>query len=124
MKLVDLGWLLSGVALNSLAQLGLKAATADTGAIDGTPSDMWRAGQQLATSVAFWIALLCYGLSLIVWVVGLSRVPVSQAYPVLSVGYVLTALLAWLTLGESVGAVRWAGIGLIMAGVLLVSRSP
>jgi drug/metabolite transporter (DMT)-like permease len=124
MKLAALGWLLSGVALNSLAQLGLKTATRATGVIDGTPSDMWRSGQQLATSAAFWIALTCYALSLVVWIVGLSRVPVSQAYPILSVGYIVTALLAWITLGESVSAARWAGIGLIVAGVVLVSRSP
>ena len=123
MRVADLGWLLSGVALNSFAQLGLKAATRTTGVIEGTPGSMWVAGQQLATGYAFWIALTCYGLSLVVWIVGLSRVPVSQAYPILSVGYIVTALLAWFAFGESVSAARWAGIGLIVVGVLLVSRS-
>ena len=123
MRVADLSWLLAGVALNSFAQLGLKAATRTTGVIDGTPGGLWLAGQQLATSLALWLALTCYALSLVVWIVGLSRVPVSQAYPVLSVGYVVTALLAWLAFGESVSATRWAGIGLIVVGVLLVSRS-
>jgi len=123
MKIEALGWLLTGVALNSLAQLGLKAATRTTGEIEGTPAAMWVAGQRLSTSVAFWLALMCYGLSVVVWIVGLSRVPVSQAYPILSLGYIVTALLAWATLGEAITAVRWAGIGLIMAGVVLVSRS-
>ena len=123
MRIADLSWLLTGVALNSFAQLGLKTATRTTGVIEGTPGAIGLAGQQLAMSFAFWLALTCYALSVVVWIVGLSRVPVSQAYPVLSVGYILTALLAWLTLGESVTAVRWAGIGLIIVGVLLVSRS-
>jgi multidrug transporter EmrE-like cation transporter len=123
MRVADLGWLLTGVALNSFAQLGLKAATRTTGVIEGTLGTLWLAGQQLATSLAFWLALSCYALSLVVWIVGLSRVPVSQAYPVLSVGYIITALLAWSAFGESVSASRWAGIGLIVAGVLLVSRS-
>ena len=123
MRIADLGWLLTGVALNSVAQLGLKTATRTTGVIDGTPDAMWVAGQQLATSLALWIALTCYGLSVAAWIVGLSRVPVSQAYPILSVGYIVTALLAWITLGESVTAARWAGIGLIVVGVLLVARS-
>ena len=123
MRLTDLSWLLTGVALNSFAQLGLKAATRTTGVIDGTPGAVLLAGRQLATSFALWAALTCYGLSVVVWIVGLSRVPVSQAYPVLSVGYIITALLAWSTLGESVTAARWAGIGLIIVGVLLVSRS-
>jgi len=123
MRLADFSWLMSGVVLNSLAQLALKAATQTTGAIEGTRRGLWLASQQLTTSVAFWLALACYGLSVAVWVVGLSRLPVSQAYPVLSVGYIITALLAWITLGESVSLARWSGIGLIIAGVVLVSRS-
>ena len=55
--------------------------------------------------------------------VGLSRVPVSQAYPLLSLGYVLNAVLAWWLLGEAVTAVRMAGIGVIIVGVVLVVRS-
>jgi drug/metabolite transporter (DMT)-like permease len=123
MRLADFSWLMSAVLLNSLAQLGLKAATRSTGAIAGTRSSLWLAGQHLAVSSAFWLALSCYALSVVVWVVGLSRVPVSQAYPVLSVGYIITALLAWIVLGELVTLARWAGIGMIIAGVLLVSRS-
>jgi multidrug transporter EmrE-like cation transporter len=123
MKLTDLVWLLMGVVLNAGAQLGLKAATRTTGHIDGTPGGIWTAGWQLAGSLAFWAALAAYALSLGVWVVGLSRVPVSQAYPVLSVGYILTALLAWVTLGEVVSAQRWLGIAVIIVGVWLVTRS-
>ena len=123
MRLADFGWLMSGVVLNSLAQLGLKVATQTTGAIEATQRSLWVASQQLATSLAFWLALSAYGLSVAVWVVGLSRLPVSQAYPVLSLGYIIAAVLAWIVLGESVSAARWGGIVLIMAGVLLVSRS-
>ena len=123
MRLADFSWLMTGVVLNSFAQLGLKMATQTTGVIEGTRRGMWLAGQQLATSVAFWLALTAYGLSVAVWVVGLSRTPVSQAYPVLSVGYIIAALLAWIVLGESVSLARWGGIALIIAGVLLVSRS-
>jgi multidrug transporter EmrE-like cation transporter len=124
MRPADLVWLLMGVALNAGAQLGLKAATRATGSIDGSMSSLWTASGQLATSPPFWAALIAYGLSLGVWVVGLSRVPVSQAYPVLSVGYILTALLAWMLLGESIGTQRWLGIAVIIAGVWLVTRSP
>ncbi|HKU14388.1 MAG TPA: EamA family transporter [Steroidobacteraceae bacterium] len=123
MRLTDFTWLASGVMLNSFAQVGLKLATRSTGAIAGTPQGLWLAGQQLTTSLAFWLALGCYGLSVLVWVVGLSRLPVSQAYPVLSLGYIVAALLAWSALGETVTAIRGAGIGLIVAGVVLVSRS-
>ena len=123
MKLADFGWLMGGVILNAVAQLGLKIATQATGGIEGNWRGLSQAAQQLSTSPAFWLALLAYGVSVGVWVVGLSRLPVSQAYPVLSVGYIIAALLAWMVLGETVSLERWAGIGLIVAGVLFVSGS-
>jgi len=123
MKMTDLVWLLAGVALNAAAQLGLKAATGATGNIQGSVDGMWLAGRQLALSPAFWLALLAYGVSMIVWIVGLSRVPVSQAYPVLSIGYVLTAFLAWAWLGETITLQRAGGILVIIVGVWLVTRS-
>lgn len=122
MRLADFSWLMAGVLLNACAQLGLKIATGSTGVIQGNWQNLWSAAQQLAASRSFWLALAAYGVSVVVWIVGLSRVPVSQAYPVLSVGYVVAAFLAWFMLGEVIGLARWAGIGLIIAGVLLVSR--
>jgi drug/metabolite transporter (DMT)-like permease len=121
MRVADFGWLLGGVVLNALAQLGLKVATETTGVIDGSWRGLNLAAQQLAGSAAFWLALAAYGISVGVWIVGLSRLPLSQAYPVLSVGYIIAALLAWFVLGETISLERWAGIGLIIAGVLLVS---
>ena len=123
MRLTDFCWLMTGVLLNAFAQLGLKWATGSTGVIEGSWRNFWNAGQQLAGNLSFWLALAAYGISVMVWVVGLSRLPVSQAYPVLSVGYVVAAFLAWMLLGEAISYERWAGIGLIICGVVLVSRS-
>ena len=53
---------------------------------------------------------------------GLSRVPVSIAYPMLSIGYVVNAVAAYYLFGESLGLSRWLGIGFIIVGVYLVSR--
>ncbi|HTP71277.1 MAG TPA: EamA family transporter, partial [Burkholderiaceae bacterium] len=53
----------------------------------------------------------------------LSRVDVSLAYPMLSLGYVVNAVAAWWLLGEPVGAMRSAGVLLILGGVWLVARS-
>ena len=57
------------------------------------------------------------------WIVALSRVEVSVAYPLLSVGYVVNALMAMWLFGEVVTAQRWIGIGVILLGVTLVARS-
>jgi len=123
MRLADFGWLVAGVILNALAQLGLKMATTATGEIGGNGSAFVAAGRQLAMSVPFWLALTAYGVSVLVWIVGLSRVPVSQAYPLLSLGYVINIGLAWWLLGEVPNVQRVAGIAVIVAGVILVTRS-
>ncbi|MBS0580439.1 MAG: EamA family transporter [Proteobacteria bacterium] len=123
MKLADFCILFSGVVLNAFAQLGLKAATRTTGPLMVGDGTLVRRGLDLLTVPALWLAIGAYGLSLIVWIVGLSRVPVSQAYPLLSLGYVLNVGLAWWLLGELPNLQRTAGIGVILAGVVLVARS-
>ena len=123
MKLVDFSILCCGVLLNALAQLGLKAATRVTGPLVAGDAGVWRKGLELLSVPPLWYALIAYGLSVIVWLVGLSRVPVSQAYPLLSLGYVINIGLAWWLLGEVPNVQRVAGIAVIVVGVILVTRS-
>ena len=123
MKLTDFSILCCGVLLNALAQLGLKAATRVTGPLLATDSGVLRRGLELLSVPPLWYALFAYGLSVIVWLVGLSRVPVSQAYPLLSLGYVINIGLAWWLLGEVPNVQRVAGIGIIVLGVVVVARS-
>jgi drug/metabolite transporter (DMT)-like permease len=122
-KLTDFSVLFCGVLLNALAQLGLKAATRVSGPLIAGDTGVWQKGLQLLTVPPLWYALVAYGLSVIVWLVGLSRVPVSQAYPLLSLGYVINIGLAWWLLGEVPNLQRVAGIGVIVVGVILVARS-
>ncbi len=123
MKLTDFAVLSTGVLLNALAQLGLKSATQVSGPLLATDSGVLRRGLELLVVPSLWGAVLAYALSLVVWIVGLSRVPVSQAYPLLSMGYVINIGLAWWLLGEVPNAQRVVGIGVIVLGVVLVSRS-
>jgi len=116
-------FLFAGVVLNAGAQLLLKAGTNTLGVITLTRdnwSDMlWKMGTQ-----GFFVAgVVCYMISLLVWIIGLSRVPVSVAYPMLSLGYVINAVAAYYLFGESVTITRWLGIGFIIVGVWLVAKS-
>jgi drug/metabolite transporter (DMT)-like permease len=122
-KLADFAILSCGVLLNALAQLGLKAATRVSGPLVASDAAVWKKGLDLLVVPSLWYALCAYGLSVVVWLVGLSRVPVSQAYPLLSLGYVINVGLAWWLLGEVPNAQRVAGIGIIVLGVVLVARS-
>jgi drug/metabolite transporter (DMT)-like permease len=123
MRPVDFAVLSFGVLLNAFAQLGLKAATSVTGPLVAADGGTWNRALQLITVPSLWLALSAYGLSVVVWLVGLSRVPVSQAYPMLSMGYVINIGLAWWLLGEVPNVQRVVGIGVIVAGVVLVARS-
>jgi drug/metabolite transporter (DMT)-like permease len=122
-KLSDFALLSTGVLLNALAQLGLKSATRVSGPLVAGDSGVLQRGLELLAVPSLWGAVCAYALSLVVWIVGLSRVPVSQAYPLLSMGYVINIFLAWWLLSEVPNAQRVAGIAVIVLGVVLVSRS-
>ena len=71
----------------------------------------------------FWGALAALAAAMLVWLVVLSRMPVSKAYPLLSVNYVLMLAVARHWFGERVPPARWLGAGLIVAGVAVTSLS-
>jgi len=115
--------LMTGVVLNAGAQLLLKAGTNVLGVITLTRENWADTFAKMATQGYFVLGAACYGISLVVWILGLSRVPVSIAYPLLSVGYIINAIAAHYLFGESVTLTRWLGIGFIVVGVWLVARS-
>ena len=112
MTLVSFWFILGGVLLNATAQLLLKAGT-----------NAMPLGLRLALEPHILGGLACYVISVVVWVIALSRVPVSIAYPMLSIGYVVNAVAAWALLGEAVTPMRMAGIAVIVVGVFMVARS-
>ena len=123
MSLATFGFLFLGICLNALAQLLLKAGTNAVGAIHLTSGNWFGTGIKLATQLPILGGLTCYVISVMVWIVGLSRVDVTIAYPLLSLGYVINALGAWYFLGEAVSAQRLLAIAIIIVGVVLLTRS-
>jgi multidrug transporter EmrE-like cation transporter len=116
-------FLLSGVLLNAAAQLLLKAGTNRLGVLTLGAGDWPATLVRMATESYFVLGIACYAVSVFVWILGLSRVPVSVAYPMLSLGYVVNAIAAHYLFGEAVTFQRWLGIGFIIVGVYLVARS-
>ena len=112
MSAASFGLVLVGVLLNAAAQLLLKAGT-----------NAMPLGPRLAVEPHILGGLACYAISVVVWVAALSRVPVSIAYPMLSIGYIVNAVAAWYLFGEALSAMKLAGIGVIIVGVFMVARS-
>ncbi len=123
MKLAEFGLILVGVLLNAAAQLLLKAGVRQIGEFSFTTDNVFPIGWQLATNFPIIGGLSCYVVSVVVWILALSRVEVSVAYPMLSIGYIVNAALAWWLFGEAVGPQRLLGIAVIIVGVILVARS-
>jgi multidrug transporter EmrE-like cation transporter len=115
--------ILAGVLLNAAAQLLLKAGTNAVGHFEFSAANIVPVGLRLALEPFILGGVACYVVSLVVWIMALSRVEVSIAYPMLSIGYVVNAVAAWYLFGESLTALRLAGIGFIVVGVFLVARS-
>ena len=112
-----------GVLLNAGAQLLLKAGTNAVGYFEFHPDNLVPVGLKLALQPYVLGGLACYGVSVVVWIMALSRVPVSVAYPMLSIGYVVNAFIAWQWLGETLSMQKLLGIGFIVIGVVLVAIS-
>jgi multidrug transporter EmrE-like cation transporter len=110
------------LCLSAVAQVLLRMAMLTAAPINSMftfPDGMLR----LAGIAPLWAGLICYAASMIPWLIVLSRLPVSVAYPMVALGYILTAVLGWLLLGEKLTSFRCIGIGLICLGVIFISRS-
>ena len=124
MSLITWALILTGVGLNAAAQLLLKVATRPLGHFTVFNFDTLNSSILiLFKSIPFWAGMLCYAASICVWLGALSKAPVSTAYPMLSLGYVVVAFASVLWLGESMSMPKVLGIALICAGVVLVSRN-
>ncbi|MES2217312.1 MAG: EamA family transporter [Pseudomonadota bacterium] len=115
--------ILLGVLLNAAAQLLLKAGMNQIGHFDFSLANTLPIGLRVAASPPIIVGLFAYVVSVVVWLLVLSRVQVSYAYPMLSIGYVVNAVAAYYLFGEDLSLIRITGIFVIIAGVFLISRT-
>ncbi|MFA6078491.1 MAG: EamA family transporter [Candidatus Omnitrophota bacterium] len=76
-----------------------------------------------ASSYFIWAGVFIYILSFLAWIVILSRIELSVAFPIGSTSYIFVPILSIIFLHESVGVLRWVGILFIVAGIHFVSKS-
>lgn len=121
-----LGLILVSVVLAAVAQLTLKHGMTQVTNHQQVPLDLKDpAGTfgRIASNVSVWGGLLLFVLSAAVWLIVLSRASLSYAYPFVSMTYALILLFDRFILREPVSSLRWAGVALIIAGIVLVSRT-
>jgi len=115
--------ILLGVLLNAAAQLLLKEGMRRIGHFEFVWANTIPIGLQVAANPFVIGGIFLYVLSVVVWILVLSRVEVSFAYPMLSIGYIVNAVAAYYLFGEDVTLTRITGILVIIAGVWLITRS-
>jgi multidrug transporter EmrE-like cation transporter len=113
--------ILSSVMLNCTAQLLIRKGMLGIGIVDF--SNFTRLIWTMLTNLYLWFAMICYGVSIILWMIVLSKVEVSYAYPFLSIGYVVASMAGYYFFNESLSLIRVMGIIVICIGVYLISRS-
>jgi undecaprenyl phosphate-alpha-L-ara4N flippase subunit ArnE len=75
------------------------------------------------TRPMFWFAMVCLGVAMLAWLVVLGQLDVGKAYPLLGLNYVLVPLAGRVIFHEPVPPLRWIGIAVILAGVIVISGS-
>jgi multidrug transporter EmrE-like cation transporter len=115
--------ILISVLLAAVAQLTLKAGMNQVTESSGTATISGSTVSAIATNLTVWGGLLLFALSAGVWLFVLSRTSLSFAYPFAAITYLLIVLFDRFWLDEAVPPLRWAGVGLIMMGIVLVART-
>ena len=123
---VLVGLILISVVLAALAQLTLKHGmnqVTHQGAIPLSLRDPGGLVKRIMLNASVWAGLLTFVASASVWLIVLSRASLSFAYPFASLTYVLILLFDRLVLNEPISGLRYGGVALIIAGLMLISRT-
>lgn len=116
-------FILTTVCAGVAGQLALKHGMTQLGAQTFSTATLLTMITDMLTSPWVLLGLLFYVAGTFFWLMVLSRVDLSLAYPMLSTSYILVIASSWLLLGESVSMLRIAGAATILTGVILVTQS-
>jgi drug/metabolite transporter (DMT)-like permease len=116
-------YILISVVGGAVGQILLKKGMASMGPLTISAGEVFTIIWRMATNPYVVIGLGIYMCGTLFWLVALSRVQLSFAYPFASLSYGLMLLAAWLLFREDISLLRIIGTAVIVAGVLIISRS-
>lgn len=118
-----LPFILLSVLINTIAQVLLKLGMDRIGTFQLHWETFWPLVLKVSLNPFILLGMFCYVASVGSWLIVLSRADVSYAYPLVSLGYIFTALVGYFWLGEILSLTRVTGIFVILIGVFLITRS-
>lgn len=123
MTLSTIGLALGAILATTIAQALLKHGMEQVGGISPPGTQFLASMQQVATEPFIWGGVILVFLAAPMWLEVLSRLPLSQAYPLVSIGYVVSLGIGAFIFKEDITMLRVGGVGLIILGVAVLSRS-
>lgn len=117
-----LSLILLTAVLNTAAQLLLKAGMDRIGDFAFSWQNFAPIAGKIAVNPFIWIGLIVYVVSVSLWLLVLSRIPVAIAYPMTSLAYIFSTIAAYFCFGEQLSLTQVAGIFVIIFGVYLIAQ--
>ena len=77
--------------------------------------DLW----SIAFNPYFMSAGTLYVVASFLWVIALSRIDISKAYPFMASGFIIVPILGYLLLNETLSINYFIGVSLIFAGIIV-----
>jgi drug/metabolite transporter (DMT)-like permease len=122
MKL-EILYILISVLTGAVGQVLLKKGMGSMGPLTLTVSQLWGTLWRIGTNPYVILGLAIYVTGTVFWLVALSRVELSYAYPFASLSYVVMLVASWLLFQENISLMRLLGTLVVGVGVFLISRS-
>lgn len=124
MKADTLALILTSVSLSAMAQLFLKAGMSSPSATQALlRGQIAPVIVEISTNIWLLTGLVIYFVGALIWLLVLARVEVSQAYPFVGIGFILTMVFGRILMGDHVTAIRVIGTLMVAGGVALIARS-
>ena len=116
-------YILISVLAGAIGQLLLKKGMGSMGPLTLTINQLGGILWRIGTNPCVIVGLAIYVSGTVFWLVTLSRVDLSYAYPIASLSYLIILAASWLLFGENITTLRLLGTLVVCAGVFLISRS-
>ena len=112
---------LVSILIGSLAQILLKQGTKYIGPLAFSFENIGSLLLRIFSQPLVVLGLALYGVSFVIWIFAISKLEISVAYPMLSVGFIVNAVAAYYLLGESMSLYKLLGIFFIILGTFLIT---
>jgi drug/metabolite transporter (DMT)-like permease len=112
---------LVSISLGAIAQFLLKVGVNSMGGFRFDPHNVVGSVMGVLLEPHIAVGIVVFVSSMLIWLVVISSMELSRAYPMISISYIIVTLLSRFVLHENLSAMRLAGISVILLGVVMIN---